>query len=628
MSARLTRPVNPRADALFEASVDDVTIRRSRMFAWLMAAQWAAGLLVALTLSPAAWQGRVQPTHAHLTTALFMGGLLSLPGIALAVMRPGWVVTRHVLAAAQMGWSALLIHLTGGRIETHFHILGSLAFLASYRDWKVLVTATAVAIGDHLTRGLVWPESVFGVADPEWWRLLEHAWWLLFEDVVLFVLIRDGLREMRAMAESRAGLEEARATVEARVAERTAELAASREELESILEATGTLPWRWDLARQAFIEVGDHADRLLGLPAAEWLRPDFLGQRLHPDDANAVREAWAHGAAAEAPTGVEFRARHHEGHWVWLRASVAPRTAHEPTLKGLLRDVTEHRQVLEELGDAQKLESVGRLASGIAHEINTPIQFVSDSIHFVSEAFSDLLPLIAAQQALHEAALEGAPTRELADEVTQAEQTADLDYLVENVPAALERSVEGLERVATLVRSMKDFAHPDGKEKAPADLVRGLESTLIIARNEFKYVADVQTDFQSVPPVTCHISELNQVFLNLIVNAAHAIGEKVKGTETRGQIRVGARALDGQVEVAISDTGGGIPDEIRQKVFEPFFTTKEVGRGTGQGLAIARSVVVDKHQGTLSFESTVGVGTTFFVRLPCPAATAARSEAA
>jgi signal transduction histidine kinase len=170
--------------------------------------------------------------------------------------------------------------------------------------------------------------------------------------------------------------------------------------------------------------------------------------------------------------------------------------------------------------------------------------------------------------------------------------------------------------VAAIVRSMKEFAHPDRKEMAQVDLNQAISSTLVIATNEYKYVAEIETAFEQIPPVNCYAGEVNQVVLNLIVNAAHAIGDVVKGTERKGKIRVGTRVLGDQVEIAITDTGKGIPVEVRSRIFDPFFTTKEVGRGTGQGLAIARTVVVDKHGGTLHFETEVGQGTTFYIRLP------------
>ena len=178
-----------------------------RLFAWLLLGQWAFGVGVALTLSPYAWEGKMHTIHLHVWVAVVAGaGLTALP-VALAFLRPGEVVTRHVIAASQMMWSALLIHLTGGRIETHFHVFGSLAFLAFYRDWKVLLTATVVVAADHFLRGIYWPESVYGVANPEWWRFLEHAFWVAFEDAFLIASCLRGVAELRAIAERNAQIE-------------------------------------------------------------------------------------------------------------------------------------------------------------------------------------------------------------------------------------------------------------------------------------------------------------------------------------------------------------------------------------------------------------------------------------
>ncbi len=291
-----------------------------------------------------------------------------------------------------------------------------------------------------------------------------------------------------------------------------------------------------------------------------------------------------------------------QGFWLNLSISVA-------------QHLTALRMALE-MNQGQKLESVGRLASGIAHEINTPVQFVSDSVHFVSGAFKDLGPYVDASRALLEAAKTGTVTAELISRAEEAQAAADLEYTLENVPKALERSLDGLNRVAKLVLSMKAFAHPDRTSKDPADINKAIADTLTIASNEYRYVAEVETSFAEVPKVVCHINELNQVFLNLIVNSAHAIADRVHGTPDKGRIRIATRVDGGDVEIAISDTGGGIPDSIREKIFEPFFTTKEVGKGTGQGLAIARSVVVEKHAGSLTFTTDPGVGTTFTIRLP------------
>ena len=269
-----------------------------------------------------------------------------------------------------------------------------------------------------------------------------------------------------------------------------------------------------------------------------------------------------------------------------------------------------------ELRHAQKLESVGRLASGIAHEINTPIQFIGDNTRFLQETFATLRNLLEMYGTLVNAAATGAISPSLLEEVHHAMDAADLDFLVEETPKSLAQTLEGVERVATIVRAMKEFAHVDRKEKSATDINKALVSTLTVARNELKYVADVETDFGDLPLVVCNISDVNQVFLNLLVNAAHAIGDVVKGTGQKGQIRVRTAIERDNVLISIADTGSGIPEDIREKIFDPFFTTKEIGRGTGQGLAIARSVVVDRHGGTLTFTSEVGKGTTFYVRLP------------
>jgi two-component system NtrC family sensor kinase len=292
------------------------------------------------------------------------------------------------------------------------------------------------------------------------------------------------------------------------------------------------------------------------------------------------------------------------------------------------QDLAQRQQAEVELRQAQKLEAVGRLAAGIAHEINTPIQFIGDNTHFVQDAFNDILTLFQRYQELRDRAAAGTVDAALLAGVRQAEETADLEYLEEEIPKALAQSLEGVGRVASIVRALKEFAHPDSKEKAPADLNQALQSTLTVARNELKYVAEVETEFGDLPSVTCQVGEVNQVFLNLLVNAAHAITDKVGDSGARGRIWVRTSAEDDWVTIAIGDSGCGIPEAIRSKVYDPFFTTKEVGRGTGQGLALARAVIVEQHGGALSFESTEGEGTVFYLRLPVMGAPKTREAAA
>jgi len=283
---------------------------------------------------------------------------------------------------------------------------------------------------------------------------------------------------------------------------------------------------------------------------------------------------------------------------------------------GVSHDITERKRLEDDLHLAARMASVGTLAAGVAHEINTPIQFVSDSVHFLRDAAHDLSVLVQELRRIQRMTAEGAPAEDVQEAIAAAEDETDLLYLSESVPKAFERCIDGLERVSTIVRSMKEFAHPAQREMATTDLNRAIQNTLTLAQNEYKYVAELETDFDELPPVTCLVGEINQVVLNLIVNAAHAISDAVKGTERKGILAV-RTWLEGQhIVISIGDTGTGIPEAVAHRVFEPFFTTKEVGKGTGQGLALAWAVVKEKHGGELTFETRVGKGTTFFIRLP------------
>ena len=281
-------------------------------------------------------------------------------------------------------------------------------------------------------------------------------------------------------------------------------------------------------------------------------------------------------------------------------------------------DITKRSTLEEQLRQAQKLESVGQLAAGIAHEINTPTQYIGDNVRFLKDAFQDLKNVLANHDRLLLAAKENTLSSETIHEVTAALALVDMGYLLEEIPKAVEQTLEGVTRVSKLVSAMKEFSHPGTKEKVPADLNHAIESTIMVARNEWKYVAELETEFDpSLPLIACHVGEFNQVILNLIVNAAHAISDVIeKEGSGMGKITVQTQNLPEWAEIRIRDTGSGIPEKVQGRVFDPFFTTKEIGKGTGQGLAIAHSVIIDKHTGSIHFETEVGKGTTFIIRLP------------
>ncbi|HEX8346723.1 MAG TPA: ATP-binding protein, partial [Actinoplanes sp.] len=278
-----------------------------------------------------------------------------------------------------------------------------------------------------------------------------------------------------------------------------------------------------------------------------------------------------------------------------------------------VEDVTERRALAEELRRAQELEAVGRLAAGIAHEINTPIQFVGDNVRFLDTAFADLDRLSTAYRELAAAAQDGGDLAAAVRNVDEVATEIDIEFVMDEVPVAISQTLEGVGRVANIVRAMKAFGHPGTEEKSRADLNEAIRNTIVVANNEIKYVADVEIECGELPLVHCHLGDINQVVLNLVVNAAHAIGAADRG---RGTIRVNTRLDGGYAVIEVADTGTGVPAEIADKLFDPFFTTKEVGTGTGQGLALVRTLVADRHGGTIDFTSEVGVGTVFTVRLP------------
>lgn len=285
-------------------------------------------------------------------------------------------------------------------------------------------------------------------------------------------------------------------------------------------------------------------------------------------------------------------------------------------LRNLEREVERRERADLELRHAQKLQAIGQLAAGIAHEINTPLQYVGDNLQFLAEGLKELMKLNAGYRATIERlrVLPGAdPPIEGAENV---EQDVDLKFLEENIAPAFGQTREGVSQIATIVKAMKEFAHTGGEGKVPEDINRALFVALTIARSEYRDVAEVFTEFGEIPLVGCRLGDMNQVFLNLLVNAANAIADVSRNQVQKGRITIRTLREGDCVRIDIGDTGAGIPEEIRERIFEPFFTTKEVGRGTGQGLAIAYSIVVGKHGGSLTFETQPGAGTTFSIRLP------------
>ncbi len=279
--------------------------------------------------------------------------------------------------------------------------------------------------------------------------------------------------------------------------------------------------------------------------------------------------------------------------------------------------LTELKAAQAELLQAQKLQAIGQLAAGIAHEINTPTQYVGDNITFITESFADLLQAMQLCQVMLNATTAGETTQDCRGTVAKAMELADFDFIKEEVPRALKECKEGVRRISGIVGAMKEFAHPSGGVMRLVDLNSLIRSTVEICRNEWKLIAELETELDPLLPAVQGLKdELGQVLLNLIVNAAHAVADGITTGDEKGLIRITTRRDGESVEVRVQDNGCGVPNELKQKIFEPFFTTKEVGRGSGQGLAIVYNVVTDKHHGELKVDSEPGEGTVFTVRLP------------
>lgn len=277
----------------------------------------------------------------------------------------------------------------------------------------------------------------------------------------------------------------------------------------------------------------------------------------------------------------------------------------------------ERLQLEKKLYQAQKLEGLGIMAAGIAHEVNTPIQYVGDNIRFVQDALVSLVDSVEKYKGLLLRVAQKYPEDNISGHVADIDDSVDIEFIQAELPSALSQAKEGIDRVAKIVNAMKDFSHVDDSEREAADINRSCDGACIITKNVWKYCASLEKDLQpDLPFVDCYLADINQLIINLIINAAHAIQDAKEIKSEKGKIRVSTRVDKKEVIISVSDNGTGIPCEVRDKVFAPFFTTKVVGRGTGQGLSMAYASVVDKHGGRIWFETETGVGTTFYIALP------------
>jgi PAS domain S-box-containing protein len=609
-----------RRDELFEAQRAEVGRRTDRLFGLVMALQYVGGIVTAGLLSPRLADGGI---HPHLLMAVGLGLIIAMPVWAIAFFFPGRDLNRYIIAVAQMLMSSLLIHVSGGRMEMHFHVFGSLAFLGFYRDWRVLVPAVLVVLADHAIRGYFIPMSVYGLPTGAELRFLEHAGWILFCAVFIGTAANQGRQEMLAVAERQALLEETKSRIENVVIDRTHDLRESEARKSAILEGaidgilslepSGRILEMNPSAQAMFgVEQGQgrelQVDSLLRLEEGRGKMTDVLrGIQSHDDGSGVHMEGTGLRADGEFP----------------LELSVSPVNVYgEVSFTLLARDVSEKRRLEAKISHGEKMETLGRLATGIAHEINTPNQFIADNVRFLQDAFGGLCELTQSYRKLADEARTGAVSHETLEEVAEAEAKNDLEFLLNEVPNASREALEGVDRVRGIVKAMRQFSHPGTLRKEPLNVNAVLSGAMAVSRNEWKNVARLEVCMEEeIPEVLGHAGDLGQALINLIVNACHAMAERHQGARL-GVLKITTLLEGGQVVIMLEDDGCGIPPKNLSKVFDPFFTTKGVGIGTGQGLALVHRAVAEVMNGEVQVHSEQGKGTRFTLKFP-----AAKKEA-
>ena len=599
--SKTTDAIAARTSELFQEQHQGIIEHTDRLFARLMIFQWVFGMALAIWISPRTWAGTQSQIHLHLWAAVFLGGAITAVPVLFARLQPGRVLTRHAIAVGQMLMSALLIHLTGGRIETHFHVFGSLAILAFYRDWRVLISATAVVYVDHLLRGFLWPQSVYGVLSASIWRSLEHAGWVIFEVTFLIISIRKSLSEMLLVAERQAKLESLKAGIEHTVAERTADLTReiderkqAQEQLAQAQKIARMGSWEWDLAQNQ-VTCSEETQRLYGRKPEDTGSPmESCLERVHPDDLPAINKIVAQSLRTRQPFVCEHRVVLPEGaeRVIEGRGQILVDARGEAIkMFGTVQDITEARRAEgalrlseEQLRQSQKMEAVGRLAGGVAHD------------------FNNLLTVIGGYCTLC---------------LQKIDETHPLQKSITEIQKASERA--GSLTGQLLAFSRKQVLQP--RIIHLNEVVRGTEKML---RRLIGEDIELSTVFGSpLGYVKADPGQIEQVLMNLAVNARDAMpkGGKLTISTTNTTIDQKSnfrnRTLDAgeYVLIAVTDNGMGMTDQVKTHLFEPFFTTKGVGKGTGLGLATCYGIVCQSG-GDIRVYSELNSGTTFKIYLP------------
>jgi signal transduction histidine kinase len=396
----------------------------------------------------------------------------------------------------------------------------------------------------------------------------------------------------------------------------------SAESLKVITNSVNGVIWEADPNTMKYIYISDQVESILGFKAEDYMSGKIgLGDQKVPEGASTIAKLMKDCFEGPDDVTLEYQGYRKDNELIWQRNSISKIFNNGVLVKirGVLFDITAEKDqeeqrisMGEQLKHAQKMEAIGQLAAGIAHEINTPSQFVGDNLTFIFDSTKDFTNYHKQLEAL----VRSTNNNELTATLEKAKQELDVEFLEEEVPLAIEQSIDGISRISKIVSAMKDFSHPGQENKQKIDINKAIESTSIVASNEWKYIANMTFEFaEALPQINCFPGEINQVILNIIVNASHAIGS-LEGKDGKGNIRIITLKENDNIVIKISDDADGMEERVRERIFDPFFTTKEVGKGTGQGLSLAYAIVVDKHGGNISVESNVGEGTTFTIELP------------
>ncbi len=637
----LPEPETRRAWFLLQGALRAIHVRTDQLFAKLLVFQWLAGIVAAVWISPYTWIGSTRQLHWHVYAAIFLGGFITSLPLYLIWRHPGGMLTRQVVAVAQVSFSALLIHLTGGRIETHFHIFGSLAFLAFYRDWRVLVTATLVVVIDHFLRGTYWPQSVFGVLTASPWRWLEHAGWVVFEDTFLFISIHQSMREMRGLAERQATLESLNTRIEHKVAERTAELTreiAVRQQTEqALVESQGLyhslveqLPihvYRQDAAGR-FVYANTRFCQLKGLPAEK-----ILGQTARDVDppALAAQNELDHELIMQTGRTLELEIANPSTDGLpaqFFQVVKLPVLSADERIigsQGVLFDITQRKQAqakLDELNrqlvDTSRRAGMAEVATSVLHNVGN----VLNSVNVSSSLLAEKIRQSKVGNVARAIALFPPATADLASFLVDDPKGRQLPAYLASLATHLAREQSDLlVEVETLLKNINHIKEIVAMQQGYARISGILE---MLPVNELvedairmnaggldRHHITIVRDLGPVQPLLLDKHKILQILINLLRNAKHACEDSDRSDK---EIRVIIRDNGDRVAISVADNGVGIPSENLTRIFNHGFTTRAEGHGFGlhSGALAARDL-----GGQLTVASAgPGQGAVFTLEIP------------